>query len=401
MQKIKNILILSAGKSKRFWPLDDKNLFKFLDKTLLVYQIEKFLPYVENIFIAVSENNKDLIEDIIAPYKNITLLLQKGEGQAQAIFSAAQKILGEVLIINNIDLFNEKIIFSEIIKKRNQSKLILTAKKMNDYFPGGYLKLKDEKIIEIIEKPEPEKRPSDMVRLVVDYFADFANFIKSAKKIKDLNADGAYEKILNIYLNQVKTEYINYQDYWHFLKYPWDVLSVKKFFLSKINSFIGKQVYIDKTAKIQGEVYIEEGVKIQEYAKVAGPCYIGKNSVVGNYSLLRESMIGNNSVVGGYCEVTRSYLGDNVWLHRNYIGDSVIENNVLFGAGAVLANFRFDENSVKSKVNEVLTDTNFKKLGAVIGSKVKIGVNSSIMPGVKIGSNNFIGPHVLIKEDIL
>ncbi|EKE21856.1 MAG: hypothetical protein ACD_7C00107G0001 [uncultured bacterium] len=273
---------------------------------------------------------------------------------------------------------------------------------MNGYFPGGYLKLKDKKIIEIIEKPKPEKRPSNIVRLVVDYFADFADFIAVAKKIKDLNQDGVYEKILNIYLNKVKTEYIDYQDYWYFLKYPWNALSVNKFFLSKINSsFIGEKVYIDRTAKIEGIVYLEEGVKIHEYAKIAGPCYLGKNSIIGNYSLVRESMIGSNSVVGGYCEVARSYLGENVWLHRNYIGDSVIENNVLFGAGAVLANFRFDEKEVKSKIKEAWLNTNFNKMGAIIGSKVKIGVNSSIMPGIKIGSNNLVGPHVLIKEDIL
>ena len=40
------------------------------------------------------------------------------------------------------------------------------------------------------------------------------------------------------------------------------------------------------------------------------------------------------------------------------------------------------------------------KMGAVIGSNVKIGVDVSIMPGVKIGSNSTIYPKLCIYKDV-
>jgi len=105
-------------------------------------------------------------------------------------------------------------------------------------------------------------------------------------------------------------------------------------------------------------------------------------------------------LIGGYSEVTRSYLGNKVFLHRNYVGDSVIADNVLMGAGAVLANFRFDGQPIRSKVLKEKITTSFLKLGAIIGERSKVGVNATILPGVKIGKKTFIGPGQIVKEDI-
>jgi len=239
-----------------------------------------------------------------------------------------------------------------------------------------------------------------MVSLVVDYFANFSEFIDVLKSLKNPAKDGAFEEGLNIYLKKVKAIFINYQDYWYFLKYPWHVLSLKYFFLSQVKKHVGKNVFLDKTAKIEGDVYLEDGVKIYEHSKIVGPCYIGKNTIVGNYSLIKESMIGENCLIGGYSEVTRSYLGNKVYLHRNYLGDSVIENNVLFGAGAVCANFRFDEKEIHSSVNGDMINCQRNKLGAIIGSNVKIGVNSSLMPGIKIVANSIVMPNSIVLKDI-
>ena len=42
----------------------------------------------------------------------------------------------------------------------------------------------------------------------------------------------------------------------------------------------------------------------------------------------------------------------------------------------------------------------YEKMGAVIGANVKIGVNVSIMPGVKIGSNSTVFPKLCVYNDI-
>ena len=151
---------------------------------------------------------------------------------------------------------------------------------------------------------------------------------------------------------------------------------------------------------INGVVYIGKHVVIGDFAKIAGPCYIGDNTIIADYALVRESHIGRNCLIGSSSEVARSYLGDNVMLHRNYIGDSVLANNVLCGAGAVTANFRFDEKEVYSFVKKNKINSGLKKLGAIVGTNTKIGVNSTIYPGVKIGSEVLIAPHEVIKQDV-
>ena len=87
-------------------------------------------------------------------------------------------------------------------------------------------------------------------------------------------------------------------------------------------------------------------------------------------------------------------------LHRNYVGDSVLSENTSFGANSVTANWRFDEQIIKSVVEGNKTETGFYKLGAITGSGVKVGVSTSLMPGVKIKKNTVVSPAQTVYKDI-
>jgi bifunctional UDP-N-acetylglucosamine pyrophosphorylase/glucosamine-1-phosphate N-acetyltransferase len=100
-------------------------------------------------------------------------------------------------------------------------------------------------------------------------------------------------------------------------------------------------------------------------------------------------------------EVKESVLFENVHAHHlSYIGDSVICENVNLGAGTVLANLRHDGKPVKIMIKGVLEDTGRRKLGAIIGANSKTGVNVSVNPGVKIGSNSWILPGTVLYRDV-
>jgi bifunctional UDP-N-acetylglucosamine pyrophosphorylase/glucosamine-1-phosphate N-acetyltransferase len=66
----------------------------------------------------------------------------------------------------------------------------------------------------------------------------------------------------------------------------------------------------------------------------------------------------------------------------------------------VTANFRFDEKNIPRKIEEVLIDTELDKLGCIMANNCKVGVNSSIMPGVRIGSNSVIGAGAVVTGDL-
>ncbi len=376
MRKFKNILILAGGDSTRFWPLTEKNLIDFIGQPLIIHHINTLKNLGHKITVVVSPQNYDLMIGIIKD-KDIQIVVQEDieGGMAGAILASKNKISGEVLILNASDLINAESI-KTLIDKTNKNDLdfVFFARKVKKYFPGGYLILNKNKVVGIEEKPAPDKVPSDLINLVVDYFSDFNIILKALQETKGKNDDW-YEQAQTKLIETVKTDYIIYDDYWYCLKYPCHVLKMMKFFLGKIN-----------------EIKIGRNVKIAKTAVLSPPVYIGDNTIIGDFCLVRQSHIGKNCLIGSYSEVARSYIGDNVSLHRNYVGDSVLSDNVLFGAGATTANFRFDQKAIRS--------SGMVKLGSIIGKNTKIGVNSTILPGIKIGRNCAIGPASLIGENI-
>jgi UDP-3-O-[3-hydroxymyristoyl] glucosamine N-acyltransferase len=184
------------------------------------------------------------------------------------------------------------------------------------------------------------------------------------------------------------------------IQYPWEFLDLLNEALPKIKRKISKHTQISKYAVVEENVTIEKGVRIFEGAKVRGPAYIGKNTIVGNGSLVRESIIGENCVIGYCTEIARSLIGGPSWFHTNYVGDCVFEGNISMGSGAITANLRLDEAEILSKVGKKKIKTGRNKFGCIVGWGTRFGVNAVPMPGIKIGCNCFIGAGVLLNKDL-
>ena len=189
MEKIKNILILAGGDSTRFWPLENKLFFSFLGKPLILYQIEELLKFGELITVVANKSNATAIKRLVDNnnIESVQIIIQKDDysGMAGAVFSTKNHIKGEVLIVNGSDLIDYSTILKLIPLIDEENKLILTGKQFNEYFPGGYFKFDDnlpaqagKKITGIIEKPAKDQRPSSIVKLVFDYFADINLLLK-------------------------------------------------------------------------------------------------------------------------------------------------------------------------------------------------------------------------------
>lgn len=398
-------LILAGGDSTRLWPLQDKNFIRFSGLPLIYYSIARLVKFgFKNIVIVVNREAQSQYLRLADEFKTSHINIEPqtdNRGMAGAVYSAKKYIYDRpVLIVGPSDTY-ENIIFFDLDKliKTNPDG-ILAGTVLEKYFPGGYLTVKDNLVTGIVEKPQPDKLPSHIVNFVFDYFAKGEMLLSAIDRVKTKN-DDLYEKgIESLIKKGLQFKYLPYKGYWGYLKYPWHVLSLTSYFLQ---SFKGKNIeksVIDKSAKIEGDVCIEAGVRIMENVQIIGPAYIGKNTLIGQNCLIRETMIGNNCVIGFSSEMVRSYIGDNCWFHKNYVGDSVLSNNIGMGAGAVIANFKLNEKPIKSIIGGKIYNTERTKLGAVIGDNVRIGVNSSIMPGVKIGQNSFVGAGVILNQDL-
>ena len=402
--------ILAGGQSKRFWPLEEKNLFEFFGVPLIIYQIKRYAFFLKGLgiepefTIITNEFNYKEIKSVLekSALKKINLEIQKLPDQYGAVLALTEKInlAQPLLIVNSNDIISEKLI-NTFIKKIPEKEIVLSATSVNQYFPGGYLVTKagGQEIERIWEKPPEKKVPGELnlFRFVLDYFADPKKLVKC---IKDNPDTQDYEGVINLTLKECTSTYALNSDAFTSLKYPWHILEAMNIFLDNIKDRNIKATEIDPTSVIQGNVFIEEGVKIGSFVKIVGPCYIGKNTILGDYSLVRHSHIGRNSLIGAHSEVARSYLGNEVLLHRNYVGDSILSAGVGFGANAVTANWRFDNQTIKAKINDVKIDTNMPKLGAIVGKNVRVGVGALLMPGVRVEKNALILPGTTAFKDI-
>jgi NDP-sugar pyrophosphorylase family protein len=410
-KNVKNIktIILCGGIGKRMFPIEtDKSLLKFNGIPLIIHQIKSAKNAgLDNFIIVCNESNRTQLEAVVTdlPGVNADFMIQSdASGMADAILTCTSSIDNDpFILVSSNDIFDSSA-YIELINKYEEDSdcaAYITARKVEQYFPGGYLDIDENGYIKsIIEKPEPGKQPSDLVNIVL-HLHNRPDLLLEHLKSTHSDKDDIYEKALNIMLTkQHKIKAVPYEGSWYAIKYPWHILEVMQYFLDNLESWKSSKVTIADRVTIDGKVFIGENVRILEGVTIRGPSYIGKNSVIGNNVLIRNSYIGDDCVIGYNTEVKQSYINDGCWFHSNYVGDSVIDNDCSMGAGAVTANFRLDESEIEVKLEGKKINTGHDKLGAFIGAHCRVGINTSIMPGIRIGANSVIGPHVNLEQDI-
>lgn len=398
-------VVLAGGIGKRFWPIaTDKSLLPFFGKPLIEHTLQTIVRLgIEEIVVIANQRNRKEIAGINLLGARVRIVVQeKPLGMADGLLSASQEISGKsILVINGADVVDESLYHDVLaLAQRGIDRIIIPGLEQEEYFPGGYLLVKDEKVAGIVEKPKEGKAPSNLVNLVVHYFQNADDLLKTVRQVKSSH-DDVYERSVSLLLEKQGAGLIRYKGPCGFLKYPWHVLETMQLFLGRIKERrISQKATIHPSAFIEGSVVIEDGARVLEHAVIKGPSFISEGVLVGTNTLIVESMIHKNCVIGFLSEVARSYLGEGCWLHQNYIGDTVLEGENYFGAGAVTANFRFDEDHIFSAVQGEKVNTKRAKIGAILGRGARIGVNASLMPGIKIGSQAIVGPGLVQFEDV-
>jgi bifunctional UDP-N-acetylglucosamine pyrophosphorylase/glucosamine-1-phosphate N-acetyltransferase len=322
-----------------------------------------------------------------------------------AMDAAKEEVIGEeeIMVVSSNDVVEDSLWLNVKRKTENEKENagFFVGYKVTRYFPGGYLKMGDDGFVNsIVEKPGEGNEPSDLVNLVIHVHRDVKALYRALEEA-DSTRDDLYEQALQrLFDEQKKYSVLEYDGFWQAVKYPWHLLRLMEFYLEKLERSISDKAQIAPTAVINGKVVIEEGVRVFDHSVINGPAYIGKNSIIGNFALVRGSSLAEKCVVGSFTEIARSLLQDEVFTHKNYIGDSIIGSNVSFGSGTVTGNLRLDEGDISVQVNGENVDSRRNKLGLITGDNIRAGINTSFMPGVKIGSNCMIGAELNIAQDI-
>jgi bifunctional N-acetylglucosamine-1-phosphate-uridyltransferase/glucosamine-1-phosphate-acetyltransferase GlmU-like protein len=135
---------------------------------------------------------------------------------------------------------------------------------------------------------------------------------------------------------------------------------------------------------------------------VEGPTFIDEEADIGPNCYIRPcTSIGKKVRVGNACEIKNSIIMDGVHIgHLSYVGDCIVGEGGNLGAGTITANYRLDAGTIKMMVKDTLVESGRKKLGAVLGDNVKTGINTLLMPGVKVGNDSWIGPNLMVQRDL-
>jgi UDP-N-acetylglucosamine diphosphorylase/glucosamine-1-phosphate N-acetyltransferase len=402
-------IILAGGEGKRVFPLAvnrPKPMFKLLGKPLIHHVIDTLKEAGLKDYVIVvghrGEQIKDYLKDGSELGVNIDYTIQKEPlGMADALETAKTLTEDHFFVVNADDIFESSLI-EQMIKqfREGQAEIVLSCKPVQETWKFGIIRIEDEKVTNFVEKPPRGKEPSNLA--IVGVYILPKKIFDYYKKIPV--SDHQYEDaILQFIQDRNIVKAVNYDGFFAGYKYPWDLFTINKHLMDQqlTKQTIKEDVNISELATVEGKVWIGRGTKVFEGTYIRGPCYIGENSVVGGNSLIRDySSLGNNCVVGFSTEIKHSLIGDNCWFHMNYIGDSIISSNCLFGAGTITANFRFDEKNVQVMIEEKYLDSGTNKLGAIIGDNCKTGINSCLKPGVKIGPQSIVGPNVDLQEDL-
>ena len=402
-------IILAGGAGKRVFPLGanhPKPMFKLLGKPLIHHVIDALkeggLKDYKVVVGHRGEQIKEYLKDGNKLGVNIEYVDQKQSlGMADALKTAEDLVEDNFFVVNGDDVFDASLIKQMSGQfKKGKAEIVLSCKPVKDTWKFGIIRVEDENVADFIEKPPKGKEPSNLA--VVGVYILTKQIFDYYSKIPI--SDHQYEDAILRFIQDLNVvNAVKYDGFFASYKYPWDLFTINKHLMDRYlnDQKIEEDAKISERATIEGNVWIGRNAKVFEGACIRGPCYIGENSVVGSNSLVRDyASLGKSCVVGFASEIKHSLIGDNCWFHMNYVGDSIISNNCLFGAGAITANYRFDENNIKVRIGDKMIDSGREKLGAIIGDNCKTGINACLEPGVKIGPKSIVGPNVDLQEDL-
>jgi len=411
-------VILAAGESSRFWPLNGKHksLLRVMGKPLIWHTINGLRQVGVDEIIIVQSPKREIEEELksFPEIKNISYAIQpEANGMSGAMVAARDHIKGQFFVVfaHAVDCGD---VCAQMMEKSRQTgaKMVLAGQVTENPWLYGIVGLQDDKILGMVEKPAEGKEPSN-IKVKGTYLLDDKYFDYLDKVLGKVHFNQEFEAAIDAYAKDNDARIVLLEkDYQGVsLKYPWHLFGAQKYIFDKFltQQKIAKSAQIAKNATIAGNVIIGENVKIYEGAAIKGPCYIGDNSVIGNNSVARDYCdLENGAMVGAFCEAARCIFQPDVHIHSGYFGDSIFDRGVRMGAGAITTNVRVDRGEIfvlaKKEQNGVKNitkiNTKLKSFGVIIGQNSKIGARATFMPGRFIGKNCQIGPNQLIMRNV-
>lgn len=395
-------VILAAGRGTRLEPVTSdlpKCMLPLAGKPVLEHMVEAIREIgIDEISMVIGykgEAIRGYFEDGKSHRVSIKYIEQeKRLGTAHAL--GLKKFSTDFLAINGDTMISSGDI-KRVVDEHNAD-ATLGVKRLEDALHYGVVKMKDSKVVEIVEKPK-KSAPGYINAGIYVFSPKIFDAIAKTKSSKR----GEYEITSSIQMmidEGLNVRALELKDPWSDIGNPWNYLDSNQLMMEKMEEKIEGEV--EEFVKVKGTLHLGKGSVIRSGTYIEGPAYIGENTIIGPNAYLRGfASIGSNCRVGNAVEIKNSIIMDHTYIpHLSYVGDSIIGRNCNFGAGTLVGNLRLDERSVKMRIRGALEDTGRRKMGCIVGDNVKTGLNVMINAGRKIGQNSMIGPGVIVYHDV-
>lgn len=152
---------------------------------------------------------------------------------------------------------------------------------------------------------------------------------------------------------------------------------------------LGEGVRVEPTVVFdtsEGPVWLDEGVTVRAFTRIAGPAYVGRGSTILGGSL-------EACAIGAVCRI-RGEFAESVCLsyvnkaHDGHIGHAYLGSWVNLGAFTTNSDLKNNYGTVRLWTPEGETDTGEIKMGCFLGDHVKTGIGLLINTGTVIGAGS-------------
>lgn len=173
-------------------------------------------------------------------------------------------------------------------------------------------------------------------------------------------------------------------------EYPWELLPKISEYIVKL----GETLPSDRFDKIGENIWVAKSAKVAPTASLNGPLIIDEEAEIRHCAFIRgNAIVGKGSVVGNSTELKNCILFDCTQTpHYNYVGDSIYGYKAHTGAGVIASNLKSDKSLVTVNFRGEKVPTGVKKFGAMIGDYGDIGCNTVMNPGTVIGRYTSVYP---------
>ncbi|MFX1563517.1 MAG: bifunctional sugar-1-phosphate nucleotidylyltransferase/acetyltransferase [Promethearchaeota archaeon] len=404
-------LLLAGSQSNRMWPLVDtspKPLLSIGGKPIIQWMIEDMRDAgIKEIIVSIGYRGEQISDFLGRGHSlgvKIDYAVQKEpRGVAGSILVAKDEFQGEdAFIVANADILAGPNMFRRIQRhfKDLSAEAVISLTLTNTPQFYGIAVIDDKaRVRQLVEKPKPDEIQSRYAAAGV--YVLQPSIFKLLEKTKDLPK--AFQQL--IAGNKAVYGSVWEKD-WVEISYPWDLIKANRFVLDNVlkgkGSTIAETANIQQPSRIEGSVYISDGVTVRPHTTIRGPTYIGPNTYIGNNVLIREyTALGANVLVGFGVEIKESIIYTGTKVGRLcFIGDSVVGRNVDIGASAQLVNYPVAGKTITSSILGQTEVVPREKYGAIIGDDAILSPNTSVYPGVKIGTGSIILPGTILAEDV-